>query len=75
MTVCQQNFHHAQKLQKRAYNKGVKPRSYPLSDKVWLSSKYLKTKRNCKLEAKFFGSFQMLNSISKQVYKLKLPKK
>ena len=25
MAVCQQNFHHAQELQKQAYNKGVKP--------------------------------------------------
>ena len=27
MIVCWENFYHAQKLQKRAYNKGVKPRS------------------------------------------------
>ena len=44
MTVCQQNFHHAQELQKRAHNKRVKPQSYALGKKVWLSSKYLKTK-------------------------------
>ena len=25
MTVCQQNLHHAQKLQKRGHDKGVKP--------------------------------------------------
>ena len=46
MTVCQENFYHAQKLQKRAYNKGVKPRSYASGDKVWLNSKFIKTKRN-----------------------------
>ena len=34
MTVCQQNLHHAQELQKQAYNKGVKPRSYAPGDKV-----------------------------------------
>ena len=28
MIVCQKKLHHAQELQKRAYNKGVKPRSY-----------------------------------------------
>ena len=28
--VCRENLHHAQELQKRAHNKGVKPRSYPL---------------------------------------------
>ena len=44
MTVCQENLHHAQKLQKQAHNKNVKLRSYDSSDKVWLNSKYLKTK-------------------------------
>ena len=34
MTVCQQNLHHAQELQKRAHNKGVKPRSYAPGNKV-----------------------------------------
>ena len=42
--VCKKNLHYAQNLQKRAYNKGVKPRSYALRDKVWLNSKYIKTK-------------------------------
>ena len=44
--VCGKNLHHAQKLQKRANNKGVKPKSYAPNDKVWLNSKYIKTKRN-----------------------------
>ena len=55
MTVCQQNLHHAPKPQKRAHNESVKPQSYALGDKLWLSSKQLKVKRNCKLEAKFLG--------------------
>ena len=75
MTMCQQNLHHAQELQKRAHNKGVKPQSYVPGDKVWLSSKQLKTKRNCKLKAKFLGLFWVLHLVSKQAYKLKLPKK
>ena len=75
MTVCQQNLHHAQELQKRAHDKGVKPRSYAPGDKVWLSSKHLKTKRNRKLEAKFLGLFWVLHPVGKQTYKLKLPKK
>ena len=45
MTVCQKNLYHAQELQKRAFNKGVKPKSYALSNKVWLNSKYIKTKQ------------------------------
>ena len=74
MTVCRENLHHAQELQKQAHNKGVKPRSYTLCDKVWLNSKYIKTKCNWKLEAKFFGPFQVLYLIEKQAYKLELPK-
>ena len=75
MAVCQQNLHHAQELQKRAHDKGVKPRSYAPGDKVWLSSKHLRTKRNCKLEAKFLGPFRVLYPVGKQAYKLELPKK
>ena len=75
MAVCQQNLHYAQELQKRAHNKGVKPRSYAPGDKVWLSSKHLRTKRNRKLEAKFLGPFRVLHPVGKQAYKLKLPKK
>ena len=65
MTVCQQNLHHAQELQKRAHDKGVKPRSYAPGEKVWLSSKYLKTKRNRKLEAKFLDPFWVLHPVGK----------
>ena len=75
MTPCQQNLHHAQELQKRAHNKDVKLRSYAPGDKIWLSSKHLKTKQNCKLEAKFLGLFWVLYPVGKQAYKLELPKK
>ena len=75
MTICQQNLHHAQEFQKRGHDKRVKPQSYAPDEKVWLSSKYLKTKRNCKLEAKFLGPFQVLHPLGKQAYKLELPKK
>ena len=75
MIVCQENLYYAQKLQKRAYDKGVKPRSYALGDKIWLNNKYIKTKQNQKLEAKFFGPFRVFNSVEKQAYKLELPGK
>ena len=44
MAVCQQNLYHAQKLQKQAHNKGVKPQSYASGNKVWLIRKHLKNK-------------------------------
>ena len=75
MAVCQQNLYHAQELQKQAYNKGVKLQSYAPSNKVWLSSKHLKTKQNCKLEAKFLNLFWVLHPVSKGAYKFKLSKK
>ncbi len=53
----------------------MKPKSYAPGDKVWLNSKYIKTQRNLKLEAKFFGPFRVLHSVRKQAYKLELPKK
>ena len=65
MVICQQNFYHAQKLQKQAHNKKVKPQNYAPAKKVWLNSKYLKTKRNCKLEARFLGLFQVSHPVSK----------
>ena len=52
----------------------VKPKSYPPGDKVWLNNKYIQTKHNQKLEAKFFGPFRVLYLVGKQAYKLKLLK-
>ena len=75
MTICRKNLHPTQKLQKQAYNKGIKPKNYVLDEKIWLNSKYIKTKWNQKLEVKFFGPFWVLHLVGKQAYKLKLPKK
>ena len=65
MTVCWENLYHAQVFQKRVHDKGVKPRSYAPDDKLWLNSKYIKTKQNRKLEAKFFRPFQVLHPVGK----------
>ncbi len=75
MKVCCQNLLHAQELQKRVHDKGVKSHSYAPSEKVRLNSKYIKTKRNKKLESKFFGPFQVFHAVGKQAYKLELPMK
>ena len=75
MAACRENLQHAQKLQKRAHDKGTKPRSYAPGEKVWLNSKYIKTKRNWKLDTKFFGPFRVLHLVSSQAYKLELPKR
>ena len=75
MIVCQENLYHAQELQKRAHDKRVKPQNYSLGKKVWLNSKYIKTKRNRKLEVKFFELFRVLHPVGKQAYKVELPKK
>ena len=63
MAVCRDNLQHAQDLQKRAHDKGTQPRSYSPGDKVWLNSKYIKTKQNRKLKAKFFGPFRVLHPV------------
>ena len=73
--VCRENLYHTQELQKRAYDKEVKPRSYALGKKIWLNSKYIKIRRNRKLEAKFFRPFRVFHPVEKQAYKLELPKK
>ena len=75
MIVWCENLHHAQKLQKQAHDKEVKPWSYAPDEKVWLNSKFIKTKQNRKLEAKFFGPFRVLQPIGKEAYRLELPKK
>ncbi len=44
MEIYYQNLFYAQKLQKKTYGKRVKSYSYALGNKVWLNSKYIKTK-------------------------------
>ena len=65
MIVYCENFYYTQDLQKWAYDKEVKPRSYASGKKVWLNGKFIKTKRNQKLKANFFGPFWVLHPIEK----------
>ena len=75
ISVGKENLKHAQKLPKRYHDKYVKPKSYTPGDKIWLNSKFIKTKRNRKLEFKYFKHFQVLHSVEKQAYKLELPER
>ena len=63
--VWKKNLYHTQKLQKQAYNKSIKLRSYAFNNKIWLNNKYIKIKQNWKLEVKFFRLFQVLHPIGK----------
>lgn len=65
MTIYRENLHHTHEFQKQAHDKTVKPRSYAPGHKVWLNKKYIKTKQNHKLEAKFFSLFQVLHLVGK----------
>lgn len=66
MSVCRKNPHHTKEFQKWAHYKAVKPGSYAPDDKVWLDSKFVKTKFNRKLEAKLFSPFRGLHPVGKQ---------
>ena len=66
IVVCYENLYHVQELQKQAHDKGVKLWSYAFSGKVCWNSKFIKTKQNRKLEAKFFGPFQVFHPVGKQ---------
>lgn len=56
--MYKKGLYYAQKLQKHAYKKAVKHKSYVLGDKIWLNNnENIKTKQNHKLEVKFFGLF------------------
>ena len=68
MATCKEILQHIEKLQKQYNDKHVKPRNYVPGNIVWLNSKYIKTKQNRKLEAKFFGSFWVLHPVGKQAY-------
>ena len=42
---------------------------------MWLNGKNIKTKQNPKLEHKYLGPFEILETVGKEAYKLKLPAK
>lgn len=75
MIHCQYNFQQAQKLQKRYYDKNLKPRSYVPGNKIWLNSKNIKIKYKEKFKPKLWDLFQILYLTKNQAYKIELSKK
>lgn len=69
--IYQKNIEHAQKLLIKTYKERTKLKSYALGRKVWLNIKYMKIKRNKKLESKFFRWFTVFYPVGTQAYKLK----
>ena len=69
------NLIESQELQAVYHNKRVEKRNYQPGDSVWLSGKYIKTKKNLKLEHKYLDPFEILEAVGKQAYKPKLPAK
>ncbi len=64
--ICRENVYHIQKLRKLYHDKATKSRSYMPGNKIWLNSKYIKTKnRNYKLEDKFFRHVRVLHLVEK----------
>ena len=70
--VLQKILSHAQTKQKKYADARMKFMKYAIDDHVWLRSKNIRTKRNRKLEWKQFESFEILDKMNKQVYKLAL---
>ena len=66
LTVYKNNLRDAQELEARYHHKSVKKRTYAPGETVWLASRNIKTKRNKKLEDKFFGPFEAIEPVGKQ---------
>ena len=73
LTEYKINLRDTQEPQTRYHNKSVKERTYMPRETVWLASRHIKTKQNKKLEDKFLGPFEVIESVGKQAYRLKLP--
>ncbi len=70
----EQYIKYTQSLQTRYFNKGYLPITFEISDKVLLLGKHIISRRLFKkLKNKFLGLFDVVERISKQVYRLKLP--
>ncbi|EDN09133.1 predicted protein [Histoplasma mississippiense (nom. inval.)] len=69
-----ENLQKARQAQKIYYDAKHKPQQFKIGDYVMLNAKNLRLLRPVrKLDHKYVGPFKILNTIGKQVYKLKLP--
>ena len=57
---------------KKAYNKKMISLNYTQGEITWLNNKYIKIKKNKKLDNKFLGLFYIYYIVKKLVYELKL---
>ncbi len=75
MGVCKDAILTAQQSQAEYADKHRKSRDYKVGDSVWLNTKYIRTKRNRKLEFKNFGPFLITDVVGLQSYRLQLPER
>jgi transposase InsO family protein len=71
----QGNLNAANEWMKRQYNKRRNPsRQYQKGDQVYLDAANIKTTRSSKkLDAKYYGPFEVVESVGKSAYQLRLP--
>ena len=72
INIYHQNFLHIQDFQKQTHDKELKSWSFTLGEKIWLNSKYIKTKKDRKFKTKFFKPFPIYHPVQKLAYKLEL---
>ena len=72
MVVCKKIMLAAQQSQAEYADEYRKLRDYKVDGYVWLDTKYIRTKRNRKLEFKNFGPFLITDVVDSQSYQLKL---
>ena len=75
--ILREEVEHAAQASANQYNKHHLPApDFPIGNKVWLSTKYIKTLRPTKkLDHRFFGPFTIMEKISSHAYRLDLPKR
>lgn len=72
----EESLRHAAELQARQHNRTHIPMTFAIGDKVLLSTKNLNTRRpSKKLDGMFEGPFKIIDTVGKQAYTLRQPRK